>query len=113
VNARLALESGHSLTAERRLSPEALHILMAASAEGKIYLLGADQLAYPAVRAGHCDFFSTEDALLGASYLEAFQSLVAADLARPDGGQLYLLSVRGLTLGRTLAAAMSTGHADV
>jgi len=89
------------------LSPEALQILIASSAAGQIYRLdGIAQLTYPLIRAGSCDFFSNDDALLGATYAEAFESLVNLELARHAGGLLYTLTVRGLKLGRAMAESI-------
>jgi len=107
TNARVALELNRKPLGAPALSPEALQILIAASAAGQVYRLdGIAQLTYPLIRAGSCDFFSNDDALLGATYAEAFESLLDLDLARHVGGQLYALTVRGLKLGRALAESL-------
>lgn len=106
ANARLALEANRQPARAPSLTPEALQILIAASVHGQIYRLTAAQLTYPVIRAGSSDFFSTEDALIGAMYAEAFESLLAAGLVRHAGGQLYTLTVQGLGLGRAIAEAL-------
>lgn len=107
TNARVALELNRQPLGASTLSPEALQILIAASAGGQIYRFDdIAQLTYPLIRAGFCDFFSNDDALLGATYAEAFESLLDLGLARHAGGQLYTLTVRGLKLGRAIAESL-------
>ena len=110
VLAWATLEGAHESPGTIRLVPEALQILVAASGDGKIYLFdNIAQITYPIVRAGGADFYSSEDALLGATYGEAFESLLAADLARHARGQLYLLTVAGLRIGQDIAKKATSG----
>ncbi len=106
VNARMALEVSRQPSRALGLTPEALQILIAASVHGEIHRLTAAQLTYPIIRAGSSDFFSADDALLGAMYAEAFESLLDARLVRHADGQLYTLTVQGLQLGRAAAESL-------
>jgi hypothetical protein len=106
AQARLALEERRPLSGPAGLSPEAMQILVAASQTGQVFLLSVSQLAYPIIAAGECHFFSNDDPLLGATYAEAFESLVSLGLARHAGGQLYVLTVQGFKLGRAIAESL-------
>jgi hypothetical protein len=106
MNARVALEAHRQPSRSPSLTPEALQILIAASVHGQVYRLTAAQLVYPIIRAGSSDFFSADDALLGATYAEAFEFLLDADLVRHADGQLYTLTVQGLRLGRAAAESL-------
>jgi hypothetical protein len=107
TNARIALEACRQPLHAQHVSPEALQILIAASAHGEIHRLTAAQLTYPVIRAGSCEFFSSDDPLLAAMYAEALDSLVTLGLAsRHPLGVLYTLTVQGFKLGSAIAASI-------
>lgn len=92
----------------QEFSEEELLLLTAAADEGEIMRHSVDQIVGEWVEAGRQHFLDQSDPAHAALYFDAFESLYGKGLVRHEGGDLYMLTGRGLKIARALKKQISS-----
>lgn len=79
-------------------------LLVAAADSGDFYLLTAQQLPAPIVRAGAATFSDNNDPAVAAHFRDAFKSLIRRGYIEHDAGQHFTLTGEGFDKARSLKA---------
>jgi len=77
-------------------------LLRAAAQSGEFYIIQADQLVYPIIRAGGKDMGDENDPASLAAYYDAFKALCSNGYIEPVAGRLFHLTKGGIEKARRL-----------